>query len=90
MDWSDLERIGWTRKEFISNGKKKLYYLTPEHKGLCRKIKSVNDQSEKHLALTLFPANKRALTNEDNASYLQTTSKVAKQTPPSNDVSLPG
>ena len=92
MDWSDLERIGWVRRENCLNGKNNLYYLSPPQKGLCRKIKNVNDlnESEKHLSLILFPTNKRATTNADKVSNLQTPSKVAKNSSPTSQIRVLG
>ena len=61
MDWDLLERLGWQKKVFVSNGSETYYYLTPSKDGSRRKIKNASDlnEQENHLVSTLFPTSKR-------------------------------
>ena len=57
MDWNSLKSVGWIKKEFLKNGTKCIFYLTPIQNGVQRRIKCEGDlkDNEKCLSRILFP-----------------------------------
>ena len=81
MDWLQLKTDGWEKKQYVSGGIKRCFYLTPPENGLSRKIKSPADlnEGEKHLESVLFSSQNKRISEPDVVIPVPDSSKSVKK-----------